>query len=79
MIGIVVKNIPIGQLAYRINLISAVFGALTVANLFLLVRLWLGKFLPALIAAITLAVSWTFWQQAVISETYTLYTGADVR
>ena len=74
MIGIVVKNIPIGQLAYRINLISAVFGALTAANLFLLVRLWLGKFLPALIAAITLAVSWTFWQQAVISETYTLYT-----
>ncbi len=74
MIGILVKNIPIGQLAYRVNLISAVFGALTVANLFLLVRLWLGRAIPALIAAITLAVSWTFWQQAVISETYTLYT-----
>ena len=74
IIGIIVKHIPIGDLAHRINLISAVCGALTVANLFLLVRLWLGRHLPAIIAALTLAVSWTFWQQAVIAETYTLYT-----
>jgi len=73
LIGIVVKYIPIGQFAYRVNLISAVAAAIAVANLFLLLRLWLGRNLPAIIAAITLAVSWTFWQHAVIAEVYTLY------
>jgi hypothetical protein len=73
MIGMAVKQIPAGDLAYRLNLTSAMFAAVAVANLFLLVRLWLGKTLPALVSAITLAVSWTFWQQAVGAEVYTLY------
>jgi len=74
MIGIAVKHIPLGELAYKVNLISAVFGAVTVANVFLLLRLWLGKNLPAVIAAITFALSHTFWLHASIAETYTLYT-----
>ena len=71
--GIIVKYIPIGEFAYRVNLISAIAGAFAVANLFLLVRLWLRKNLPALLAAVTLAVSHTFWRHAVIAEDYTLY------
>ncbi len=74
MIGIAVKHIPVGDMAYRINLISAVSAAVAVANLFLLLRLWLGRTAPAVIGAITLAVSWTFWQHAVLAEVYTLYT-----
>jgi len=74
MIGIAVKYIPFGDLAWRINLISAVCGAVTIANLFLLLRLWLNRLIPALIGAVTLAVSWTFWQHAVIAETDTLLT-----
>ena len=54
-------------------MISAVFGAVAVANLFLLLRLWLGGVLPAVIGAITLALSWTFWQNAVIAEVCSLY------
>lgn len=73
MIGIAVKQIPLGDLAYKVNLISAVFGAVAVANIFLLLRLWLGKSVPAIIAAITLALSHTFWYHASIAETYTLY------
>jgi hypothetical protein len=73
IIGIVAKLIPAGELAWRINMISAVFGAVAVANLFLLLRLWLGRIWPAVIGAVTLAVSWTFWQNAVIAEVYTLY------
>jgi len=73
MIGIAVKHIPFGNLAYRVNLMSAVFGAVAVANVFLLLRLWLGKNLPAAIAAITFALSHTFWYYASIAETYTLY------
>lgn len=74
VIGILVKKISIGDLAYRINLISAVFGAVTVANVFLLVRLWCGRNLAAVLASATLAFSWTFWQHAVMAEVYTLYT-----
>jgi len=74
IIGIAVKQIPLGQPAYRINLISAIAGALTVANLYLLLRLWFGSNLPALIAAITLMLSHTLWRFSAIAETYTLYT-----
>jgi hypothetical protein len=74
IIGIVVKYIPIGEFGYRINLISAVSGAFAVANLFLLLRLWLKKNFPAILAAITLALSHTFWRHAVIAEDYTMYT-----
>ena len=74
IIGIGVKQIRLGEFAYRVNLISAVAAAFTIANLFLLLRLWLGRILPAVIAAATLALSHTFWRHAVIAETYTLYT-----
>jgi hypothetical protein len=73
MVGIVAKMIPAGELAWRVNMISAVFGAVAVANLFLLLRLWLGRVWPAIIGAVTLAVSWTFWQHSVIAEDYTFY------
>ncbi|HUU17063.1 MAG TPA: DUF2723 domain-containing protein [Sedimentisphaerales bacterium] len=74
IIGIGVKHIRLGEFAYRINLISAVAAAFTIANLFLLLRIWLGRILPAVIAAATLALSHTFWRHAVIAETYTLCT-----
>lgn len=73
LIGIVVKFIQVGELAWRVNMISTVFGAVAVANLFLLMRLWIGRALPAALGALSLAVSWTFWQHAVIAEVYTLY------
>ena len=74
IIGIGVKYIPLGEFAYRMNLISAVTAAFTIANLFLLLRLWLNKILPAVIAAVTLALSHTMWLHASIAEVYTLYT-----
>ncbi|MDD5063244.1 MAG: DUF2723 domain-containing protein [Phycisphaerae bacterium] len=73
IIGIGLKYIPLGEFAYRVNLISAIAAAFAIANLFLLLRLWLGKNAPALLAAITLALSWTIWQSASIAEVYTLY------
>lgn len=74
IIGIGVKQIPLGEFAHRINLISAIAAAFTIANLFLLMRIWLDKLLPALLTALCLALSHTFWRHAVIAETYTLYT-----
>jgi len=74
LIGIAVKPVPWGDFAYRVNLISAVAAAIAVANLFLLLRLWLGKTAPAMMASITFALSWTHWQFASIAEVYTLHS-----
>jgi len=73
IIAIAVKYVPLGEFFYRINLVSAIAGAVTIANVFLLVRLWLDRNLPAVVAAVTLAVSHTFWSHAGIIETYTLW------
>ena len=74
ILAIGAKYIPLGEFAHRINLVSAIAAAVAVANMFLLVRLWLGRNLPAIVAAVTLAVSHTFWRHASIIETYTLWT-----
>ncbi len=74
LVAIAVKHVPLGAFAHKVNLVSAMAAAVAVANLYLLVRLWLGREIPALIAAATLALSHTFWQHASIAETYTLWT-----
>jgi hypothetical protein len=73
LIAIGAKQIPIGEFGHRVNLVSALAAAIAVANLYLLVRLWLGRDFPAVLAALTLAVSHTFWWHASIAETYTLW------
>ena len=74
IVAIGARLVPFGEVAHRVNLVSAIAAAVAVANLYLLVRLWLGVDFPAVIAAATLAVSHTFWQHASIAETYTLWT-----
>jgi hypothetical protein len=73
ILAIGAKHVPFGEFGRRVNLVSAVAAAFAVANLYLLVRLWLGQDFPAVIAAVTLAVSHTFWWHASIAETYTLW------
>ena len=73
-IGIAVKNIPFGEFGYRVNLISALCGAITVANIYWCLVLLLRKHVSAIIGALSLGFSWTFWQHASIAEVYTLYT-----
>jgi hypothetical protein len=73
IIAIGAKYVPFGEFAYRVNLVAAIAGAVAIANLFLLLRLWFNKNLPAVIGAASLAFSHTFWQHACVVETYTLY------
>jgi hypothetical protein len=63
--------LPVGDIAYRINLFSAVMGAATVVGLYLAGRLLTGYRWVALVGALALAVSPTFWSQALIAEVYT--------
>ncbi len=73
IVAIGAKHVPLGEFGRRVNLVSAGAAAFAVANLYLLMRLWLGRGFPALMAALTLAVSHTFWWHASLAETYTLW------
>jgi len=73
-IGKLFSFLPFGNMAYKANLVSAVFGALTVSNIFLLLRKWNVDYQGAVLASLTLMVCHTFWFNSVIAEVYTLYT-----
>ena len=74
LIGHVFTWLPVGSVAYRVHLVSALFGALTCAALWLCARsLGLGRGYAHL-AAFALGVSPVFWSQSVIAEVYTLNT-----
>jgi hypothetical protein len=65
--------VPFGDLAWRANLVSAVFAAIAVAGLFVAARLLTGSIAAAALSALALALSHTFWLHAVRAEVYTLY------
>jgi hypothetical protein len=68
-----VRTIPGGDLAWKVNLLSAVSGAVAIAVLYLVLRLVdVGRPVAAATAA-TFALTATFWSQAVVAEVYTLH------
>ena len=73
LLGKLFTLLPVGDPAYRLNLMAAVFGALAVALLVLVVRELGGRLLPAAGAAALLAFSATFWSQATVAEVYTMH------
>ena len=64
--------LPVGTVVWRMNVLSAVFGALAVSCLYGAARA-MGLPRPlALTGGGLLAFCFTFWQQCLITETYTL-------
>jgi len=73
----------VGEVAWRMNLLSALFAAITVGLTYGVARRMLNQTLPntpllarvlaATIAAATFAVTHTFWSQASIAEVYALH------
>jgi hypothetical protein len=70
MFGKLFTYIPVGNIAYRVNLMSAFFGALAVAETYLIVRLLGGWGLAALSASILLTLTEGFWWRALLAESY---------
>ncbi len=64
----------IGEPCFIITLVSSLFAAITVANVFGAVRAWTHRSTAAVWAAASLGVAHTFWQVATLTETYTLCT-----
>lgn len=81
LIGHLFTRLPFGNVAYRLNLMSALFAALTTLPLFCAVRL-AGKadrthplsLLPPFLSSLFFAFSLTFWSWATVAEVYTLNT-----
>jgi hypothetical protein len=71
LMGRLLGFLPIGSPAWRINLLSAVGAAVTVAGVFLLIRHLTRSRAGALLGCAALALSYTFWSQAIIAEVYT--------
>lgn len=66
--------LPFGSVAYKIHLVSALFGGLTGATLWNVIQR-LGKDKSvALIAAIGFGLSQVFWSEALIAKCYTLHS-----
>lgn len=63
--------VPLNDPAFRLNLFSALMGALAVGMMYLVLRHLLVHRWAAIVGAATFAVGQTFWSQAVIAETYT--------
>lgn len=64
--------LPIGSLVWRLNVLSAVFGSLAIACCYGFAR---AVALPrplALMAGGLLAFTYAFWQQSLVTETYSL-------
>jgi hypothetical protein len=84
LLGWLFTRLPLGEVAYRVNLMTALFGAATVALTYLLGRAlvrqsdadaasphWPGE-AGAILGAMALAVSPVVWSQATLAEVYTL-------
>jgi hypothetical protein len=64
--------LPFGDVAYRVNLASAVSAALAVAAVFAAAYLLSRRILAAAAGALAFATGTTFWSVAVVAEVYAL-------
>src|SRR5919109_2119878 len=74
LIGHLFTFLPLGSIAYRVHLVSVVFGALTCGALWLCVRALGQGRLAAYVAALALAVSPVYWSQSLIADVYSFNT-----
>jgi transmembrane protein TMEM260 (protein O-mannosyltransferase) len=70
MFGKLFTLIPVNNIAYRVNLMSAFFGALAVACTYAIVVLLTGSRIAAISAAMLLAFTEGFWWRALVAESY---------
>jgi hypothetical protein len=75
IIGRLFTLLPLGSnIAYRVNLVSAFFGAVTVFLLYLSLRVLRSSHSASVVAALVFATSHIFWWLSTEAEVYTLNT-----
>ena len=73
LLGKAFTYLPIADVGYRLNLMSAVFAAGGVTVLYQLSFLVTNRFTTSFAVAYSLAFSYYFWASAVVAEVYTLH------
>ena len=68
------QYLPFADSAYKTNLVAAIFGAITIANLYLFLLLSTRHRFGSALGALALLVAHTFWQHCAIAEVYTIST-----
>ena len=74
LLGKLFTYLPVGDVGYRINLMSAVFAAASIAVLYLLMYQLTRRIVLSMAMSLFLAFSYYFWITAVVAEVYTLHT-----
>jgi hypothetical protein len=72
MLGKLFTLLPFGDVAYRVNLSSALFASLTVLVLYLTIDHMTADRSSSALAALCFAFTYSFWSQAVEAEVYAL-------
>ncbi len=72
LLGKVFSLLPLGPVAWRVNLTSAVFATGAVVLFYFLLQRLTREPLVPLLSALTLAFSRVFWSQAVVAAVYAL-------
>lgn len=70
VIARIVGLLPVNSLAWRVNFVSALGGALALAVVYCITRHFARRG-GAVLASLTLLVGYTFWTQSIIAEVYT--------
>ena len=70
--------LPWQNIAWRVNLLSAVMGALALVGVFCMIRRLGGSLSGAILGAIMVGIGRTFWSQTVMAEVYTLAAATEV-
>jgi hypothetical protein len=73
MITYLFTFLPVGDVAYRVNFASAVYGVAAVVLVYAVGLRLTGRVIAAACGALALAFCGTFWSEAVIAEVYTLH------
>jgi hypothetical protein len=66
-----VARLPFGELAWRLNLLSAISAAAAASFLYLLARQIAASRVAACLAAAALMIAAMFWEQSLVAEVYT--------
>jgi len=72
MIGKIFMSVPIGDIAARANMVSALFSALTVMLVFLLIYRATKRIISATVGALTLCFSYLYWIYSIQYEVFTM-------
>lgn len=72
VLGKILSYVPVGEVAFRYNLLSVAAGGVTVGCAYQLCRALQGNVAASALAALFVSTTYFFWSQCIIAEVYAL-------